>query len=378
MDRSAYIVAYRRSPFTFARKGLLAGVRPDDLSARVIAALVESTGVPGEEIEDVIWGCAYPEGEQGINLGRVVAGLAGLPDGVCGTTVNRWCGSAIQAVQMGAGAIAMNAGEAFICGGVESMSRVPMYGFNLLPPTAWSKEQASDYLNVGLSAERVARKYGISREEQDRFAFDSQAKALAAQREGRLAQEIVPMPVGDALVANDGCVRESSMAKLAELKPIFMEGGTVTAATTSPMTDGSTALLVCSEGFLKRHKLEPVARVRSFAVAGCEAGVMGLGPIHASRKALDRAGLKMKDIEVVEMNEAFAAQAEACRRDLDIPEERLNRDGGGIALGHPLGATGGRLVGSAVRLMRQVKGRHALATQCIGGGMGIAMVLDAA
>ena len=206
----------------------------------------------------------------------------------------------------------------------------------------------------------------------------SQAKALAAQRDGRLASEIVPVPVADTMVEADGCIRETSLEKLAELKPVFKKDGTVTAGTTSPMTDGATALLVCSEGFLKRHGLEPLARVRSFAVAGCESGLMGLGPIHASRKALRRAGLTMDEIDVVEMNEAFAAQAEACRRELGIAPEKLNIDGGAIALGHPLGATGGRLVGTAARIMKRIKGRNALATQCIGGGMGIAMILEAA
>ena len=370
----AYIAGYVRTPFTFARKGALAEVRPDVLGAHVIRALLDRTGVPGGEIEDVVWGCAFPEGEQGLNLGRIVGMLGGLPHSVAGATVNRWCGSSIQAVQMAAGMMAMGAGEAFIAGGTESMSRVPMMGFHNSPPESWSEAAVADYQNVGLTAERVAERYQITRQDQDAFACDSQRKALAAQMDGRLATEIAPM--GD--VAQDGCVRETSMEALAGLKTVFLEGGTVTAGTSSPMTDGATAVLVASARFCAAHGLQPMARVASFAVSGCAPGVMGLGPIESSRKALDRAGRTIDDIDIVEMNEAFAAQAEACRRDLGIDPAKLNIDGGAIALGHPLGATGTRLVGKAASLLQREGKRHALATQCIGGGMGIAMVLEAA
>ena len=378
MTTDAFIAGYVRSPFTFAKKGGLAAVRPDVLGAHVIRSLVDRTRVPVDEIEDVIWGCAFPEGEQGINIGRVVGMLAGLPETVAGATINRWCGSSIQAVQMAAGMLKMGAGEAFIAGGTESMSRVPMMGFNLLPPPNWSRDEAEDYINVGITAERVAERYGISRAEQDRFGLRSQEKALAAQRAGRLAEEIEPVTVGNEVVATDGCVRETSLDKLASLKPAFMANGTVTAGTSSPMTDGATALLVCSGAFADRHGLKPLARVASFAVSGCAPGIMGMGPVESSRKALRRAGIAIGAVDVVEMNEAFASQAEACRRELGIPEDRLNIDGGAIALGHPLGATGGRLVGKAAMLLVREGGRYALATQCIGGGMGIAMVLEAA
>jgi acetyl-CoA acyltransferase len=226
-SNKAYIAGYVRSPFTAARKGALAGIRPDDLSAQLIRALLGKVNIPVSEIEDVIWGCAYPEGEQGLNLGRIVSMLAGLPDSVSGVTVNRWCGSALQTVQYAAGMMATNAGEAFICGGVESMSRVPMFGFNLLPPTAWSQEQQDDYLKVGLTAERVANMYGISREEQDLFSYQSHSKALKAQAEGRLKDEIVPIEFDGIRVDTDGCPRESSLEKLASLKSAFAEGGTV-------------------------------------------------------------------------------------------------------------------------------------------------------
>ncbi|MBZ6078491.1 thiolase family protein [Microvirga puerhi] len=378
MAKQAYIAGYVRSPFTFARKGALACVRPDDLGAHVIRSLLQHTGVPGDEIEDVVWGCAFPEGEQGINIGRVVGLLAGLPESVAGATINRWCGSSIQAVQMAAGMLAMNAGDAFIAGGTESMSRVPMMGFNLLPHPSWSRQTIDDYVNVGLTAERVARECNVTRQDQDGFAHASHSKALAAQADGRLAAEIAPYETEVGIVANDGCIRDTSLEKLAELKTVFLKDGTVTAASSSPMTDGATAVLVCSEDFIKRHGLVPLARVQSFAVSGCAPGIMGLGPIEASRKAMKRAGVTIEDIDIVEMNEAFAAQAEACRRALEIDPVKLNVDGGAIALGHPLGATGTRLVGKAATLLKRERKRRALATQCIGGGMGIAMILEAA
>ena len=378
MTKHAFIAGYTRSPFTFARKGALAEVRPDDLGAHVIRELLARTGVEGALIEDVIWGCAFPEGEQGLNIGRVVGMLAGLPETVAGATINRWCGSSIQAVQMAAGMIAMNAGEAFLAGGTESMSRVPMMGFNPLPHPSWDRELVADFTNVGLTAERVARQFKVSREEQDAFAFKSHSKARAAQIDGRMRAEIAPYPLGNLMVDKDGCVRETSLEKLAELKPVFLEGGSVTAGSSSPMTDGATAVLVCTEEFATRHNLEPLARVESFAVSGCAPGIMGMGPVESSRKALARAGLTIDDIDIVEMNEAFASQAEACRRELGIDEEKLNIDGGALALGHPLGATGTRLVGKAATLLKRENKKRALTTQCIGGGMGIAMILEAA
>ena len=378
MAKDAFIADYVRSPFTFAGKGALASVRPDDLGAHVIRALLKRTGIPGAEIEDVLWGCAFPEGEQGLNIGRVVGMLAGLPETVAGATVNRWCGSSIQAVQMAAGMLMMNAGEAFIAGGTESMSRVPMMGFNLMPHPSWDTQAVDNFVNVGLTAERVASECNVSREDQDRFAHASHSKAFAAQVDGRLAAEISPYDTGAGLVAADGCVRETNLEKLAELKTVFLKDGTVTAASSSPMTDGATAVLVCSQEFLTRHGLTPLARVASFAVSGCAPGVMGLGPIEASHKAMVRAGIRIDDVDIVEMNEAFAAQAEACRRALGIDPARLNIDGGALALGHPLGATGTRLVGKAATLLKREGKRRALTTQCIGGGMGIAMILEAA
>lgn len=377
MRKDAFIAAYVRTPFTFARKGALAAARPDDLGAHIIRALLERTKIDGTEVEDVVWGCAFPEGEQGLNIGRIVGMLAGLPETTAGATVNRWCGSSVQAIQMAAGMLLMNAGEAFIAGGSESMSRVPMMGFNLLPPPLWSGKDVENYTNMGLTAEEVARRYNISRREQDSFALASHAKALTARNAGRLANEIAPYRIGDACVSEDGCPRATTMEKLEGLKTVFLENGTVTAGSSSPMTDGATAVLVCTEDFLHKHNLQPLARIESFAVSGCAPEIMGMGPVEASRKAMARAGITIDDIDIVEMNEAFAAQSEACRRELNIPEEKLNLDGGALALGHPLGATGGRLVGKAAALLQREKGRRALATQCIGGGMGIAMLLEA-
>lgn len=373
--REAYIVDYVRSPFTPASRGALAGIRPDDLAAGVVGGLVERVGVDPAEIEDLILGCAFPEGEQGFNIGRSVVLLAGLPLSVGGATVNRWCGSSMQAVQMAAGAIAMGAGDAFIAGGVEVMSRVPMMGFNPMPNPHWSEEERNAYLNMGLTAETLAARYAISREEQDAYSVASQAKAAAAWEVGRYTEEIIAIGAVD----RDGCVRAGmTPEKLGELKPAFKAGGSVTAGNASPLTDGASATLVCSGDFVRRRNFVPLARVAGFAVSGCAPEIMGIGPVEATRKAVARAGIRSADLDVIEMNEAFAAQVLACCQDLGIDPSRLNSDGGAIAIGHPLGATGARLVGKAARLLRRDGGRYGLATQCIGGGQGISLVLEAA
>ena len=373
MER-ALIAGYVRSPFQPARRGALARVRPDDLAARVVAELVARTGVDPERIEDVTLGCAFPEGEQGMNLGRIVAVLAGLPWTVGGSTVNRFCGSSMQAVHTAVGAIAMGAGDAYVCAGVESMSRIPMGGFNPLYNPALVESYPQIYISMGETAENVAERFGVSREQQEEFALASQQKAAAAIAEGRLAGEIVP--IGD--LDSDGCPRpDTSLEGLAGLQPAFAAAGTVTAGTSSPLTDGAAAVLVVSEAYAESAGLEPLAAVRSFAISGCDPAIMGIGPVASSRKALERAGIAAADLDVVELNEAFASQALACLRELEIDEARVNLDGGAIALGHPLGATGARITGKAAELLRRTGGRHALATQCIGGGQGIATVLEA-
>jgi acetyl-CoA acyltransferase len=375
----AVIVGYARTPFHFAIKGALARVRPDDLAATAVRAVLERTGVPPEDIEDLIVGCAFPEGEQGLNVARLIGFLAELPITVAGATVNRFCGSSMQAVHIAAGAIAMGAGHAFICAGVESMTRVPIMGFNPMPHPGLAERYPQAYVSMGVTAENVAKKYGIPRADQEAFAVESHRRATAAQKSGRLADEIVAVGSGNNLVAEDGCIRaDSSAASLAELKPAFDAGGTVTAGTSSPLTDGAAATLVVSEDYAKAHGLTPLARIRSIAVAGCAPELMGIGPVGATKKALERAKLRIKDIDIVELNEAFASQSLAVARDLKLDLSKTNIDGGAIALGHPLGATGARITGKAATLLKREGKGLALATQCIGGGQGIATILEAA
>ena len=376
---NAVIAGYVRSPFHFAHKGALVEKRPDDLAAEVVQALMEQTGVDPAEIEDLIIGCAFPEGEQGFNLGRIVALIADLPISVAGATVNRFCGSSMQAIHIAAGAIRMDAGEAFICAGVESMSRVPMGGFNPAPnPDLYEKNEGA-YMSMGETAENLARKYQITREEQESLAVASHARAAQAWDDGRFAGEVIAVDTAGGTVERDGCIRPGTDPEvLAGLEPAFDAEGTVTAGTSSPLTDGAAAVLICTEDYAQRNGLTVLARIKAIAVAGCLPEIMGYGPVVSSEKALARAGIKMADIDVVELNEAFAVQALACVRELSIDLERMNIDGGAIAIGHPLGATGARITGKAAQILRREDKRYALATQCIGGGQGISTVLEAA
>lgn len=375
--KRAVIVGYARTPFTPAHKGALAQTRADDMAAEVVKALLKKTKVKPSEIEDLIVGCAFPEGEQGFNIARLVGFLAGLPNSVAGMTVNRFCGSSMQGVHIAAGAIATGAGEAFICAGVESMSRVPLGGFNPLPnPVLYDKYPAA-YMGMGETAENIAKKYKIDRAEQDAFALESQRKAGEAHVKGLLKDEIVPIKTKHGIVDVDGCLRpDTTLDGLRDLKPAFDAKGSVTAGTSSPLTDGAAAVLVVSEEFAKKHKLPILARIVSFAVSGCDPDIMGMGPVEATHKALERAGLKLKDIDVVELNEAFGAQSLGVIKALKLDTKKVNLDGGAIALGHPLGATGARIVGKAASLLHRTKGKYALATQCIGGGQGIATILE--
>jgi acetyl-CoA acetyltransferase family protein len=373
------IAGYARSPFHLAGKGELARVRPDDLAAQTIRGLLDKTGVDPAEIEDIILGCAFPEGEQGLNVAKLIAQIADLPISVGGMTVNRFCGSSMSAIHIAYGQIAVGAGEAFICAGLESMSRVPMGGYNPLPNPALAKKSAGAYMGMGETAENVARQYQITRAEQDAFAVKSQDKASAARADGRLSDEIVTIQTNAGPVSQDGTIRAGTTTEaLAGLKPAFSAEGSVTAGTSSPLTDGASAVLVTSEEFAKKHGLTILARIKSIGVSGCAPETMGLGPIGASKKALERAGITVADLDVVEINEAFASQAIACIRDLGLKDETINLDGGAIAIGHPLGATGARIVGKAASLLAREGGRYALATQCIGGGQGIATVLERA
>jgi acetyl-CoA acyltransferase len=374
----AYLLDFARSPFQFARKGAFAALPPAELAAQVVQGLLARQSFAAAELEDVLLGCAYPEGEQGDNLARIVSFLAGLPDAVAGATLNRFCGSSMTAIHAAAGSIATGAGDAFLCLGVESMTRVPQGGLSPTRNPRLQQQRPEAYTPMGITAENVARKYGISREAQDQFAASSQQKAAEAAQANSFDQEIISINLPDgSQVAHDGCLRPTTtLSGLAALKPAFAEDGTVTAGTSSPLTDGAAAVLVVSEAFLRRHNLTPLAQLRAIAVAGVAPELMGIGPIPASRKALARAGLRIDDMDVVELNEAFASQALACQQELGIDPSRLNLDGGGIAIGHPLGATGARITGKAASLLQRTGGRYALATQCIGGGQGIATILE--
>ena len=375
---NAVIAGYVRSPFTPARKGALAKVRPDDLAAQVVKGLVEKTGIDPKDIEDLILGCAFPEGEQGFNVARLVTFLADLPRSVAGVTVNRFCGSSMQSIHQAAGAIAIGAGDVFICAGVESMTRVPMMGFNPLPNPDLYKEMPEAYMGMGDTAENVAAKYSLSRADQEAFAVESHKRAASAQAAGKFTDEIIPIQTKDGVVSEDGCIRaETTAQSLADLKPAFKADGVVTAGTSSPLTDGASAVLVCSEDYAKKHGLTPLARIKSVAVDGCLPEIMGIGPVGASKKALSRAGLSASDIDVTELNEAFSSQAMASISDLGLDGAKVNIDGGALALGHPLGATGARIVGKAAAILKRDGGKYALASQCIGGGQGIATILEA-
>jgi acetyl-CoA acyltransferase len=376
--KNVVIAGYARSPFTPAKKGELAKVRPDDIAAQVVRALIARTGVAPADIEDLIVGCAFPEAEQGFNVARLVGFLAELPLSVAGATVNRFCGSSMQAIHMAAGAIQMNAGEVFLCAGLESMTRIPMGGFNPMPNPALFARYPQAFASMGETAENLARKHRIPRGRQEEFSVASQQKAAAAQAAGKFDDEIVPIAWKGGTVSRDGCPRpDTTLQGLAELKLAFDEKGTVTAGTSSPLTDGAAATLVCSQEYAERKGLKPLARIKSIATSGCEPELMGIGPVLSTRKALERAGLQLGDIDIVELNEAFASQSLACIDELGLDPARVNIDGGAIALGHPLGATGARITGKAASLLRREGKRYALATQCIGGGQGIATILEA-
>jgi acetyl-CoA acyltransferase len=312
-----------------------------------------------------------------MNVARLIGLLADLPLSVGGCTVNRFCGSSMQSVHMAAGQIQLGAGDVFICAGVESMSRVPMGGYNPLFNPGLAKKSPGAYMGMGETAENVARRWQITRDAQEEFAVKSQKKAAAAQAEGKFRDEIVPIHAKAGVIDSDGCIRgDTTKETLAGLKLAFDQEGTVTAGTSSPLTDGAAAVLVVSEEYADRHGLKKLARIRSVGVAGVEPEIMGIGPVRSSKKALERAGLKGSDMDVVELNEAFASQALASLSEVGFREEVTNIDGGAIAIGHPLGATGARIVGKAASLLAREGGRYAIATQCIGGGQGIATVLE--
>ncbi|BAD70810.1 MULTISPECIES: thiolase family protein [Thermus] len=395
----AWIVEAVRTPIG-KHGGALASVRPDDLLAHALSALVDRSGVPKEEVEDVYAGCANQAGEDNRNVARMALLLAGFPVEVAGCTVNRLCGSGLEAVAQAARAIWAGEGKVYIGSGVESMSRAPyavpkpergfptgnlvMYDTTLGWRFVNPKMQALyGTESMGETAENLAEMYGIRREEQDRFALLSHQKAVRAWEEGRFQDEVVPVPVKrgkeEILVEQDeGPRRDTSLEKLAALRPVFREGGTVTAGNSSPLNDGAAAVLLVSDDYAKAHGLRPLARVRAIAVAGVPPRIMGIGPVPATRKALERAGLSFSDLGLIELNEAFAAQALAVLREwsLSMEDQRLNPNGGAIALGHPLGASGARILTTLVHEMRRRKVQFGLATMCIGVGQGIAVVVE--
>lgn len=366
------IAGYVRSPFTMAKKGELIDVKPVNLLAEVIKNLVTKSKINPNDIEDIVVGCAFQVGEQCFNIGKLVTFLAGMDIKTSGMTVDRWCGSSMEAIHIAAGKIAIGSGKAFICGGVESMTRVTT-GFDPMPYPYTETKNPNVYFSMGITAENVAKKYNITRKEQQEFAISSHQKASEAQSKGYFNNEITI--IGNC--SKDGNIRpNSNQETLDGLKLAFDQNGTVTAATSSPLTDGAAVTLICEEQYAKDNNLDILGRIVSTSVQGCAPEFMGLGPIGASNKALERAKLSIKDIDIIEINEAFASQSLACIKDLEINQKKVNLDGGALALGHPLGATGARITGKAADLLRRENKKYALATQCIGLGMGIATIIE--
>ena len=375
--KNSVLVGFKRSPFTIANKGLLASVRPEDILSQVINDLVEKSKINKNDIEDIIAGCAYPEGAQGYNIAKIVSFMTNMPEHVGGMTINRWCGSSMQAIHTAAGAISMNAGKVFVCCGIESMTSVPINGLNYSPHPELLKNQPDVYLSMGLTAENVAKKFNISRIEQQEFAIESHIKAFKAQSSDAFDEEITIINNKEIEVVKDGAIRPNTNQEILDgLKLVFDQNGTVTAGTSSPLTDGASATLICEEEYAVSNNLPILAKIKSTAINGCPPELMGLGPIGASKKALKRAELKISDIDIIELNEAFASQSLACIKELNINPDKVNTEGGAIALGHPLGATGVRITAKAASLMHKNNKQYALATQCIGLGQGIATVLE--
>lgn len=373
----AVIADWKRSPFTRAHKGQLSSVRPDELASQVLRELLREVHFDYNLIEDIIVGCAYPEGEQGYNIGRMMTFLSGLPHQVPGSTINRLCGSSMQAILSAASSISSGWGQCFLSGGIESMSRVKRRGFNWSPHPNLEAEYPDAYINMGETAENVATLYSISRMEQEIFALESHNKSSNAATNGYFDEEIVTILSDSGKIAEDGCIRsETSLESMSKLKPAFSENGTVTAATSSPLTDGAVFALICSEEFAEKHSLDPLAAIVSSAVTGCNPDLMGLGPISATKQVLERTGWSISEVDIFEINEAFSSQSIACVRDLEIDPDKVNVDGGAISIGHPLGASGARISCKAASILKRTGKRRAIATMCIGGGMGMAIALE--
>ncbi|MBI3926240.1 MAG: thiolase family protein [Armatimonadetes bacterium] len=386
--RQPVILSAVRTPVGRGRKGSLTHTRPDDLAALVLKAVLERVGVEPGQVEDVLLGCAQPEAEQGFNIARQAVLLAGFPVEVPAATVNRFCSSGLQAVALAAQSIASGMTDCVIAGGIESMSMIPMGGAKISMNLRLLEQQPGAYLGMGLTAEKVAARYEISRQEQDEFALLSHQRAAAAQDARHFDDELVPVPVrvdrrhGAEIVSDtipfavDELVRrDTTLEALATLRPAFKVGGTVTAGNSSPYSDGAAALLLASPEKAEELGIEPLGRFLSFAVGGVPPEIMGIGPVAAVPKALEKAGIQLKDLAVIELNEAFAAQSLAVMKELGLPRERTNPNGGAIALGHPLGCTGAKLTATAVHELRRRGGGYGLITMCIGGGQGAAGVI---
>jgi acetyl-CoA acyltransferase len=387
MTNDIVILDAVRSAVGRAIKGSLAFKRPDDLAGEVIAGLMaRNPGVNPADVEDVILGCAMPEGEQGLNIARVAGLLGGLPETTSAITINRFCSSGLQSLALAAGAIASGANELVLAGGVESMSMVPMTGNKLSASPEAMKRVATVYTPMGITAENVAKKFEIARADQDAFAASSHQKAAAAKAAGKFKDEIVAVQAvkfsgnekKSFAFTDDELVRaETTVESLAGLKPVFSATGSVTAGNASPLSDGAAAMLVTSKAKADALGVKPLGYFRSFATVGVDPAIMGIGPIPAVQKLLAKTGLKVEDIDLFEVNEAFASQAVYVQRQLGLPLDRLNVNGGAIALGHPLGCSGAKLVATALHELRRRGGRYAIVTMCIGGGMGAAGLLEA-
>ena len=373
----AVIVDWLRSPFHRAHKGKLSNVRPDEMAGYLAKTILKRNNLLPELVDDILVGCAYPEGEQGYNIGRIISYIGGLPNSVPGATFNRLCGSSMQAVLSASANIEVGWGECFLCGGVESMSRVQRRGFNWSPSPNLELEFPQAYIGMVETAENVANLWNISRNEQENFALLSHKKASFAKDSGFLEEEIVLINNSKEDIIEDGCIRSSTtLESMSKLSPVLGPGTSITAATASPLTDGASFMIVCSENFAKRNNLTPIARIVSGAVTGCDPEIMGIGPVEASRLALKRAKWSIEDIDIFELNEAFSSQSIAVINELGINIDKVNIDGGSLAIGHPLGASGIRIIGKAASILNRTNGNRAIASMCIGGGMGIAITLE--
>ncbi len=388
--KEAVITAAVRTPVGRAKRGTLKNTRPDELAALVLKESIQRSGVEPAEVQDIILGCAFPEGEQGMNVARIAAQRAGLPPAVPGVTVNRFCASGLESIALAAARIQTGMMDLVLAGGVESMSMVPMGGNKLAPNPYLVENYPQAYMSMGLTAERVAERCRVSREEQDEFALKSHQKAAAALKKEIFTEETVPVPVQNKyydkysrmkveeslFTADEGVRADTSLESLAKLKPAFMQGGSVTAGNSSQMNDAAAALVLMPAEKAEALGLKPLARFLSYAVGGVDPDVMGIGPVVAIPKALEKAGIALADLDLIELNEAFAAQSLAVIRELGLPVDRVNVNGGAIALGHPLGCTGSKLATSLIYELKRRGGGLGLVSMCIGGGMGAAGVFE--